>query len=199
MDKKLYRITNDRVLGGVAAGLARYFDIDVTWMRILFILATIFGASGLLIYIILWIAIPEQPFGAWNFSATTDYKVQDPNTQPDLMAPKTKRRRESGFISGVILIFLGTFFLLDQFDWIPYWFSFGKLWPLALIIPGLVMLLSSKKANQPLEAPKEAAVADEVKAPVAKKDPVKKPSVKKPVAKKTSTKKAAASPKNKAE
>lgn len=192
MEKKLYRITNDRVLGGVAAGLARYFDIDVTWMRILFILATIFGASGLLIYIILWIAIPEQPFGAWNLSETVDYKVQEPTPQVDIMNPKPKRRGESGFISGVILIFLGTFFLLDQFDWIPYWFSFGKLWPLALLIPGLVMLVNSgKKANEkvaePTQAPTVTAKEEStVKKTAAKKPtPKKSPAPKKPAAKKT--------------
>ncbi len=49
MEKKLYRETKDRVLGGVAAGLARYLEIDVTWVRILFILVTIFGGSGFLV------------------------------------------------------------------------------------------------------------------------------------------------------
>jgi phage shock protein PspC (stress-responsive transcriptional regulator) len=77
MEKKLYRNTSDQAIAGVAAGLARYFEIDVTWIRIFFILATIFGASGLLIYIILWIAIPEQPFGVWNMPGQTDYKVKD--------------------------------------------------------------------------------------------------------------------------
>ena len=54
MEKKLYRNTSDQAIAGVAAGLARYLEIDVTWIRIFFILATIFGASGLLIYIILF-------------------------------------------------------------------------------------------------------------------------------------------------
>ena len=190
MEKKLYRNTSDQAIAGVAAGLARYFEIDVTWIRIFFILATIFGASGLLIYIILWIAIPEQPFGLWNMPGQTDYKVKDTaanSFETDYKAAKSKRKRESGFISGVILIALGSFFLLDQFELVPDWVSFGKLWPLALIIPGLVMLVNTGKNAEarPVEATEPVApVAEEKVAP--KKSVAKKPTAaKKPVVRKT--------------
>jgi phage shock protein C len=190
MEKKLYRNTSDQAIAGVAAGLARYFEIDVTWIRIFFILATIFGASGLLIYIILWIAIPEQPFGQWNMPGQTDYKVKDTTAssfETDYKAAKSKRKRENGFISGVILIALGSFFLLDQFELVPDWVSFGKLWPLALIIPGLVMLVNTGKNTEakPVEATEPVApVAEEKVAP--KKPVAKKPTAaKKPVVRKT--------------
>jgi phage shock protein PspC (stress-responsive transcriptional regulator) len=181
MEKKLYRNTNDKAIAGVAAGLARYFSIDVTWIRIFFILATIFGASGLLIYIILWIAIPEQPFVMWNMPGQTDYKVNDstPDTfVTDYQAAKSKRKRESGFISGIILIALGSFFLLDQFDLVPEWVSFGKLWPLALIIPGLVMLANSGKKAESKTITTAEPVSDVKKEKVA----LKKPAAKKPTA-----------------
>lgn len=147
MEKKLYRETNDKVIGGVAAGLARYFDMDVTWMRIFFILATIFGFSGVLIYLILWIAIPEKPFN-WNGSVT-DYRVNDTTPadfQPEPVMPKTENGDgRASRIGGFILIFMGLFFLLKEFDLVPYWFSLHKLWPLVFLIPGLVMLLNSGK------------------------------------------------------
>ena len=190
MEKKLYRNTSDQAIAGVAAGLARYFEIDVTWIRIFFILATIFGASGLLIYIILWIAIPEQPFGQWNMPGQTDYKVKDTTAnsfETDYKAAKSKRKRESGFISGVILIALGSFFLLDQFELVPDWVSFGKLWPLALIIPGLVMLVNTGKNTEVKTAESTepvTPVAEEKVAP--KKSVAKKPTAaKKPVVRKT--------------
>jgi len=190
MEKKLYRNTSDQAIAGVAAGLARYFEIDVTWIRIFFILATIFGASGLLIYIILWIAIPEQPFGQWNMPGQTDYKVKDTTAnsfETDYKAAKSKRKRESGFISGVILIALGSFFLLDQFELVPDWVSFGKLWPLALIIPGLVMLANSGKNAEAKLVEATDSVAPVAEEKVAPKKPVaKKPiAAKKPVARKT--------------
>jgi phage shock protein PspC (stress-responsive transcriptional regulator) len=58
--KKLYR-SNDRVLGGVCAGLANYFDFDVTAVRAAYALLTFFTAfSGIPCYIILWIIMPER-------------------------------------------------------------------------------------------------------------------------------------------
>lgn len=158
MEKKLYRESNDKVIGGVAAGLARYFEIDVTWMRIFFILAAIFGFSGVLIYVILWIAIPEKPFN-WSGNAT-DYRVKDEKAgeaQPEPASPKAEAEGgRAGRIGGFILIFMGLFFLMKEFDLVPYWFSLHKLWPLVFLIPGLVMLANSGKngVKQPKPAKK---------------------------------------------
>ena len=57
--KKLYRDPDDKKLGGVASGIAKYFGTDVAVMRILFLILFIFGGFGLVVYIILWIAVPE--------------------------------------------------------------------------------------------------------------------------------------------
>lgn len=59
--KKLTRSTDNRMLAGVAAGLAAYFDMDPTLMRVLFVLGTLLtgGGLGILIYIALWIIMPE--------------------------------------------------------------------------------------------------------------------------------------------
>ncbi|MBS1509111.1 MAG: PspC domain-containing protein [Bacteroidetes bacterium] len=57
--KKMYRNPGSKVLGGVAGGVAAFFGADVILVRILFVLAAFFGGFGLIIYIILWISIPE--------------------------------------------------------------------------------------------------------------------------------------------
>lgn len=57
--KKMYRNPASKVLGGVAGGIAAFFGVDVILVRILFVLAAFFGGFGLIIYIILWISIPE--------------------------------------------------------------------------------------------------------------------------------------------
>lgn len=57
--KKLYRDSEDRVLGGVASGLAAYFGTDVIIIRILFVLSIFLGGSGFFIYLVLWIITPE--------------------------------------------------------------------------------------------------------------------------------------------
>lgn len=58
--KKLYRSETNRVLAGVAGGIGEYFTIDPTLIRLLFVLLTIFGGGGILLYIILWILIPSE-------------------------------------------------------------------------------------------------------------------------------------------
>ncbi len=61
--RKLYRSRRDRIIGGVCGGIARYFDVDVTLVRVLF--AVLFFTSvSLWIYIILWIVIPQAPENA---------------------------------------------------------------------------------------------------------------------------------------
>lgn len=61
MIKKLYR-SNDRMLGGVCAGLAEYADMDPTVVRLIYAALTVFTAfSGVILYPILWIIMPEKP------------------------------------------------------------------------------------------------------------------------------------------
>lgn len=57
--KKLYRDTNDKFLGGVSSGLAHYFNIDVIWVRLAWLLMFFGGGVGGVIYIILWILLPQ--------------------------------------------------------------------------------------------------------------------------------------------
>lgn len=59
--KKLYRSRADRRIGGVCGGLANYFNIDATMVRLLFILGLLFVGGTFFAYIILMIVIPEEP------------------------------------------------------------------------------------------------------------------------------------------
>lgn len=61
MARRLYR-SNDRMLGGVCAGLADYFGLDPTLIRIGYLILSVLSAAfpGLLVYIILWIVIPPR-------------------------------------------------------------------------------------------------------------------------------------------
>ena len=57
--RKLYRSRTHRMVAGVCGGLADYFNIDATLIRALFVLLAVFGGSGLLIYIVMWIIVPD--------------------------------------------------------------------------------------------------------------------------------------------
>jgi len=59
--KRLMRSSTDKKLGGVCAGLADYFDMDPTLVRVLWLLVVLCGGTGILLYIILWIALPLAP------------------------------------------------------------------------------------------------------------------------------------------
>jgi phage shock protein C len=61
MENRLLR-SNDRLLGGVCAGLAEYFNLDISLVRIAYALVSVFSAGfpGILVYIILWIVIPPR-------------------------------------------------------------------------------------------------------------------------------------------
>ena len=56
---QLVRSTNDRVIAGVCGGLAAYLNMDATLIRILWVLAVVAGGTGVLVYIVLWIVLPE--------------------------------------------------------------------------------------------------------------------------------------------
>jgi phage shock protein C len=62
--KKLYRSTKDRMVAGVCSGVATYFKIDPTLVRLLFVIFALAGGPGLLAYIVLWIVVPEEPAAA---------------------------------------------------------------------------------------------------------------------------------------
>ncbi len=61
LQRRLYRSRDERMLGGVAGGLAEYFDVDPTLVRLAFVFASLYLGFGLLPYIVLWIVIPREP------------------------------------------------------------------------------------------------------------------------------------------
>lgn len=71
--KKLYRIRDEKILGGVAAGLAYVFRIDLSIIRILFLVSLFFGAIGVPLYIVLWILTPQV--GSYRDRVRASYEV----------------------------------------------------------------------------------------------------------------------------
>ena len=59
--RKLYRSKTNRKLAGVCGGLAQYFNVDATLIRVLFVLLAVLGGSGLVLYLAMWIIVPREP------------------------------------------------------------------------------------------------------------------------------------------
>jgi len=57
--KRLFRDPDNKYIGGVCGGLGAFFQIDPTWIRVLFVIAFFFYSAGLIVYLILWIVIPK--------------------------------------------------------------------------------------------------------------------------------------------
>ena len=62
--QSLYRSKSDRMIAGVCGGLAKRFSVNATWLRLAFVLFTFLGGAGFLVYLFLWIIMPEEGLGA---------------------------------------------------------------------------------------------------------------------------------------
>ncbi len=160
---RLYRSTTSRVFGGVAGGIADYFDVDPIIIRMLFLVIALAGGGGVLVYIILWIAIPPRPImppsfnmggdttapppppGSSEYSADSSQSYQA-EPMPPFQLEKEKNNR-GGLIGGLVLITLGSIFLADKL--IPR-IDFGDLWPIILVVVGAVLIITnfSEKKKQ---------------------------------------------------
>lgn len=142
MAKELYRDKQRASIGGVCAGLSDYFNIDVTLIRALFLVALFGFGSGVLLYIILWAVIPEKK--DYSYSEPVDYTLNDNPSQEKTNRPFKIKKENESVIGGLILITLGVIFLADEF--VP-WFDFGKLWPLILVAVGAGILWNQNRKN----------------------------------------------------
>ena len=159
--KRLYRSVSNRVIGGVAAGLANYFNLDPILVRLLFVIFTLFGGGAVLIYIILWIITPDEPYYVNPNQNQPDMETEQNQQQyqkeyqPQAEKPKDpmyktdpkESRMRGNLIGGLVLITIGGIFLADQF--IPR-IDFGDLWPVVLIVIGIALLINAfgRKKNQ---------------------------------------------------
>ena len=59
--RKLYRSRSNRQIAVVCGGLAEYFNMDATLLRVLFIVLAVLGGSGIVLYLAMWIIVPREP------------------------------------------------------------------------------------------------------------------------------------------
>jgi len=145
MEKKLHRIPDQAVFGGVASGLAQYFQIDVVIIRVLFVVMLFlpvppsFGWTGI-IYLILWAVLPTgSAADQFNSFDSANSKISDPVSDK-------KRSDQTIMILGGALVFFGAVMLLDD---LPQWYYIKKVfWPIALIGLGAFLILRQRDKTQ---------------------------------------------------
>ncbi len=143
---KLYRSKSNSVLAGVCGGLGEYFGVDPVLVRALFVLITLAGGSGVVLYIILWIIIPSEEFADGNFEKNIKNNVEEIKSKAKTIASEFQiskkvpnKRDESRFLWAFFIIFLGVVFLLNNFGFNRY-FDFEKIWPVFIILFGVILL-----------------------------------------------------------
>lgn len=137
--KTLYRSETNRVIGGVAGGLGEYFEIDPTIVRIIFVLLTIFGGSGVLIYILLWILLPSKSASSTFNKNNFKDNIDEIKNQAKSFAHgfRNSKKNDNKTSIGILILLVGIILLLDN---LGLNLSLGRFWPLILIALGFVFL-----------------------------------------------------------
>lgn len=132
---RLYRSEEERILGGVAGGLADYFDADPVIVRLLWVVTVLLGGTGVLAYLVLWIVLPpySRIYGEHD-------PADGPVGHPVRQAGTQRMPVRTDLIFGGILVVLGGLMLIGNMNFGPGWNIFGRLWPLLLIAPAAAMV-----------------------------------------------------------
>ena len=138
--KVLQRARRGRVVAGVAAGVASYFDIDVVIVRIAFVVLTVIGGSGALLYLVGWLLIPNEPEDGDGASAGAD-------TGAGPEGDETRRRGNR--ILRIVVAVVATIAAIDLFTSGPWWPHWGwnlapGFWLFFLALVLLVVLVSRR-------------------------------------------------------
>lgn len=141
---KLYRSLSNRMIGGVCGGLGAYVNIDPIFIRLLFILLLFGSDFGFILYLLLWILVPEEG-KAYGFKEDT-FGDKVKSMGDDIQQAVTQPHPQSGLILGVGLIIIGGFLLLDKLNlvWL-HWMDMDILWPVFLIIGGIILLVRKQQ------------------------------------------------------
>jgi phage shock protein C len=131
--KKLYRSRANRVIAGVCGGLGEYLNIDPIIFRVVFVAMALAGGSGILIYLIGVLVIPE--------TTVAEQVVADKNEV--IIGPKNWLSDRRNVI-GAIIVVIGLVALLNQIS--PFhWLRWDFFWPVLIVIIGAYLIFKNRK------------------------------------------------------
>ena len=150
--KKLFRSVDDNIIAGVCGGLAEYFQIDGSLVRIIFILLAIGGGSGVLIYVILWLVVPsakqnssgkqnkEEKIKEFADEAKDKAKsmAKELDNRSSILDRRLLKKGRKINILGVVLILIGLTAIWNQI--FPKMIDWDIFWPIILILMGMLLI-----------------------------------------------------------
>jgi len=141
--KRLARSRTDYMVGGVSGGLGKYFNIDPTIVRLVFVLLAVSGGSGVLLYFILWIVMPREDMLESQGPLSGDEFGRRARQMGDEMRQVASQPnpRAAQFL-GIALVVVGLIYLVQALH-IPWldWFNSAVAWPVVLVLAGALLLI----------------------------------------------------------
>jgi phage shock protein C len=139
--RSLYRCRHDRRIAGVASGVAEFFDLDPTIVRLVWLVSIFFGGFGLLLYIVMAIVVPNEPL--------TDEELQ---AQVNAGTPHRHTRSGSGGSAmtflGIVLILFGGLALANTL-FVEWGYSGAFLGPGFVLALGVLLVAAAVRRDEP--------------------------------------------------
>jgi phage shock protein C len=160
LPRKLVRDKRQAVVGGVAAGLGNYLDVDPVFVRLAFVLLAFAHGFGVLAYLVFWVVVPRgeavsaaagsQP--AAGADAVREVGAQLASEVGAAFEAVKVARPESAQAQaavGTLLVVGGGVLLAHNLGWLhwPHWLRFETLWPLLIVALGIGLILKSRRAT----------------------------------------------------
>ena len=157
MEKRLYRSRTDRVLWGVCGGLAKYFDIDPTIVRVIAVLLIFADGLGILAYIIMAIIVPREGSKVATPREAVKENIEDMKASAsqvgsEIRSTFERKESEAGDVDrihqrrrtflGIIIFVVGIVLLLGTLG-LFWWFHWGIFLAAVILIIGLFIILSA--------------------------------------------------------
>lgn len=142
MEKKLYRSRENKVISGVCGGIAEYFNVDATLIRLLWAVAVLLGGTGIIAYILCIIIIPEAPAKRADQETVILEESEDGETTD---IAESGEKHEGTHWIGFAFIAVGVFFFARRlFWWLNIDFVWELFWPAILVVFGLYLILRKR-------------------------------------------------------
>jgi phage shock protein PspC (stress-responsive transcriptional regulator) len=138
MEKKVYKSSEDKIVWGICGGLGKYFDIDPTWIRLIFAVLVLLNGVGVILYVILAIIMPQP-------------KTEEGKAEPAEAGAKKAGRekgREIGFGTFLISIGILLFVVLFMHEFIHIYWGSTEFAAALLIIIGILLIVTGKEGKR---------------------------------------------------
>jgi len=137
---RVTRNESDKILGGVASGIARYINVDPLIIRLAFVALVLGEGLGIVIYLVLWILIPSEKSTQQDTKKVISENAKDIEHQAEQITnnmQKNTNKNTAKIILGSVLILIG---LLIQLNILGLSIDFSWAWPIIIIAIGLIII-----------------------------------------------------------